>query len=263
MLLKIVSEYRPCVHRLRLGRPREDLPGRALRPVQGAASLHAGRALGPVEPPAGADGGLRHRQPRQARVRGRRHPRDAGGGGQAPGHRVHRRHRRPRRDAGGRRGHLGDEHRPRRHRRQDLHARRRAGALRRHAGADPRLHRAQGRQLGQHPRRARCRREDRGAAAAAVRLASTSCTGGWTRSRARSGARSSPSTRTTRVSRCSSRRWCWTSRSSTTSSSSSPAAATGCRSRPSTPSSSASSSPTCAGVCARSPARRRPRRPRP
>ena len=64
----------------------------------------------------------------QARLRGRRHPRHAGGGGQAAGRRVHRRHRRPRRDAGGRRRHLGDEHRPRRHRRQDLHAGRRASS---------------------------------------------------------------------------------------------------------------------------------------
>ena len=58
----------------------------------------------------------------KAGLRGRRHPRHAGRGGQAPGRGLHRRHRRPRRAAGGRRRHLGHGHRPRRDRRQDLHA---------------------------------------------------------------------------------------------------------------------------------------------
>ncbi len=44
------------VHRLRLGRAREDLPRRALRPVQGPAPAHARGAVRAVGPPARAHG---------------------------------------------------------------------------------------------------------------------------------------------------------------------------------------------------------------
>ena len=52
---------------------------------------------------------------------------------------------------------------------QDLRPRGRDRALRHPAGADPRLHRPQGRHLGQHPRRPGHRRQDRRPAAPAVR----------------------------------------------------------------------------------------------
>ncbi len=103
----------------------------------------------------------------------------------------------------------------------------------------------------QHPRRARHRREDGGAAAAAVRLHRRSCTRASTRSRARSGARCCASTSRRRASRCGWRPWSWTCRSRTIWSTSSRAAATGCRSSPSTPSSRGSSSATCAGASRR------------
>ena len=62
------------------------------------------------------------------------------------------------------------------HRRQDLHAGGRARALRRDAGADPGLHRPQGRLVGQHPRRARGRREDRRCSCSSSSVPSTRCT---------------------------------------------------------------------------------------
>ena len=62
-------------------------------------------------------------------------------------------------------------HEERHHRRGHLRPGRGGGALRRHAGAGARLPGAQGRLVRQHPRRARHRREDRGQAAAAVRVA--------------------------------------------------------------------------------------------
>ena len=171
MLLKLVTEYEPAAIVGGLGRSREDLPPRGVR----RATRRSARTC-PTRSPRqwahlpGAHGRLRHPQPRQAGLRGRRHPRHAGRGGQAPG-------RAARIVVTGDRDALQivdddiwvDDHRPRRDRRQDLHAGRRGRALRRDAGSDPRLHRPQGRHLGQHPRRARRRREDGGAAAAAVR----------------------------------------------------------------------------------------------
>ena len=155
--------------RRRLGRPREDLPPRGVRRLQGAAAAHARPALATVAAPAGPHGRLRHPQPGQAGLRGRRHPRHARRRGQAPGPRFARGHRRPRRAADRRRRHLGGDHRTRRDRRQDLHAGRRGRALRRDAGADPRLHRPQGRHLRQHPGHPRRGREDGRRPGAAVR----------------------------------------------------------------------------------------------
>ena len=66
---------------------------------------------------------------------------------------------------------LPDDDAARGRRRAGLHARARRGALRHPARPDPRLHRAQGRHVRQHPRHPRDRRQDRRPADRAVRLA--------------------------------------------------------------------------------------------
>ena len=79
------------------------------------------------------------------------------------------RHRRPRRLPAGRRRRADHDHLARHHRHEGLRPRGRDRALRHPARADPRLHRPQGRHLGQHPRRPRHRRQDRRRAAPALR----------------------------------------------------------------------------------------------
>ena len=174
MLLKIVAEYAAGARRRRLGRAREDLPPRGLRGVQGAAagrcptcSRSSGRyfpdlieAFGfanLVKPGYEADdilGTLAEEAKRQ-------------------GVRLGRRHRRPRRAAGRRRRHLGDE-RPAAASPTSRSTRRRPvrRALRRHARQGPRLHRPQGRQLRQHPRRSRAsaRRRPRSCCSSSARI---------------------------------------------------------------------------------------------
>ena len=153
--------------------------------------------------------GLRQRLGRGLRGRRRdRHPRAPGVRRRDPGD---DRLRRPRRLPAGRRRDPGDDHLARRHRHEGLRPRGRDRALRRSARAGHRLHRPQGRHLRQHPGRAGDRRQDRRAAAAAVRLARGRARHRSTRSRGRSGSRTSPSTPTTPGSRSSWRRWSRTS----------------------------------------------------
>ncbi len=78
---------------------------------------------------------------------------------------------RSRRLPAGRRRRSRDDHLARDHRHAGLRPRWCRGALRRAPRARPRPDRAQGRHLGQHPRRSGRRRQDRGAATAALRLA--------------------------------------------------------------------------------------------
>ena len=102
------------------------------------------------------------------------------------------------------------------HRHQDLRPPGGHRPLRHRARADPRLLRAQGRHLGQHPRRPGHRRQDRLRAAAALRRRSRRCSATSTRSRAPSARRTSPSTPTTRASPSSWPRSCATCRSTST-----------------------------------------------
>ena len=97
------------------------------------------------------------------------------------------------------------DHLARHHRHARLRPRGRGRALRHPARAGHRLHRAEGRHLGQHPRRPGHRRQDRRAAAAAVRVARGACSRTSTRSPARSGSRTCARTPTSRASRRSSR----------------------------------------------------------
>ena len=100
------------------------------------------------------------------------------------------RDRRPRRlPAGRRRDREDHDHLPRDHRHARVRPRGRDRPLRDPARADPRLHRPEGRHERQHPRRPGDRRQDRGRAAAAVRLAGGACSTTSTRSAAPSASR--------------------------------------------------------------------------
>ena len=87
------------------------------------------------------------------------------------GHPRDGRLRRPRRLPAGRRRGAGHDHLARSHRHQDLRPRGGDRALRRPARAGPRPDRPEGRHLRQHPGRPWDRRQDRGPAPAAVRVA--------------------------------------------------------------------------------------------
>ena len=142
----------------------------------------------------------------------------------------------------GRPGHLpadrgrreGDGHGARHHGHEDLRQRGRGGPLRHPAGADPRLLRPEGRHLGQHPGRAGHRRQDRRAAAPAVRRPRDRAREHRPDLRAPSARRTSSTTPTTRACRS-----CWPPRSAT------------CRSTSRTSTDRSCASPT-ARACARS-----------
>ena len=95
--------------------------------------------------------------------------------GARAGHRRDGRDRRPRPVPADRAGRAGDGHEPRDHRDEGLRPRGGDRPLRHPARADPRLRGAEGRHLGQHPRRPGDRREDRLAAAPGVRRRSRAC----------------------------------------------------------------------------------------
>ena len=170
------------------------------------------------------------------------------------GHPRDGRHRRPRRLPAGRRRRADHDHVARHHRHARVRPRGRDRPLRHPARADPRLHRPQGRHVGQHPRRPGHRRQDRGAAAAGVRLPRGGARARRRDHRRQAQAEPRPSTPRTRGSPSSSRRRSATSRSTSTS-----------RPRPrASPTARAcarcSASSSCATRCAGS--RRRSARPR-
>ncbi len=153
--------------------------------LQGRAQADARPAAGAVPALSPDRRGLRLQQPRVRGVGGRRRDRDAGDPGGRCGH-PHRRGL----DRPGRLPALLAEREPdddaaRRLRRPGLHAGARRAAVRRPPGPGPRLHRPEGRHLGQHPRSPRHRRQDRRTADRAVRVARD-------RDRARVGALTRP-----------------------------------------------------------------------
>ena len=115
--------------------------------------------------------GLRLPEPRVRGLGGRRRDRHARDAGRRGGDQDDRRLDRPRRVPARHGERRADDDPARRLRRQRLHARPRRGALRDPARPGAGLHRAQGRHLGQHPGRSGDRRQDRGAADLAVRVA--------------------------------------------------------------------------------------------
>ena len=128
------------------------------------------------------------------------------------GHRRDGGDRRPRPVPADRAGRADHGHRPRDHRHEDLRPRGRGRPLRDPARADPRLRRAQGRHLGQHPGRARASATRPPRSCSRSGATSRACWPTSTRSRAPSASRTSPSTPRTRASRSSSRPPCATSR---------------------------------------------------
>ena len=152
------------------GRPRRHRRGgrRRLQAGPPADARPAARAV----PALPADRrGVRLPQPRVRGLGGRRRDRDARDprrrGGREDDGRLHRPRRVPALLAERR----ADDDPARRRGRARLHAGARRAPLRRAAGPGAGLHRAQGRHLGQHPRRPRDRRQDGGSARRAVRLA--------------------------------------------------------------------------------------------
>ena len=170
MLVKIISEYgvKPTLVVWDAG-----MSGRkeVYEEYKGAARLEARPARRAVAVHAAARGRVRLRERARGGLRGRRRDRDGRASGAREGLRGHGRDRRPRPVPADRAGRAGDGHEPRHHGDEGLRPRRRDRPLRHRARADPRLRRAEGRHLGQHPRRSRDRREDRVAAAPGARLA--------------------------------------------------------------------------------------------
>ena len=157
-------------HARRLGRGHVGPQG-GLRGLQGAARLEARPARGAVAPHAAARRRFGYENVQGGGLRGGRRDRDARPPGARAGHRRDGRDRRPRPVPADRAGRAGDGHEPRDHRDEDLRPRRGDRPLRHRARADPRLLRAEGRHLGQHPGRSGHRREDRLAAAPGARRA--------------------------------------------------------------------------------------------
>ena len=172
MLFKLLADYKPKgvavawdtrpVHRAgRGGRGR----------LQGGPEADARPAPRAVPALPADRRGLRLPQPRVRGLGGRRRDRHARDPRRRGGRQHLRRLDRPRRVPARLRERLPDDDAARRLRRPRLHARARRGALRDQARADPRLHRAQGRHLRQHPGRPRDRRQDRRPADRPVRVA--------------------------------------------------------------------------------------------
>ncbi len=145
----------------------------------------AGSAQGAVAASGAAGGGVRLPQHPGRRLRGRRRDRVDRRAGQAPGpaDRGDDRHRRSRRLSARRRTGLDHDHQPGDHRHQGVRPPGRDRPLRDPARARARLPRAQGRHVGQHPRRSGDRRQDRRRPAQPVRV---------TRERARTRSTRSP-----------------------------------------------------------------------
>ena len=154
----------------RLGHARR-APGRDLRGVQVRAAADAGPPARAVPAFPADRRGLRLPEPRVRGLGGGRRDRDARHAGRRGGHQDHGRLHRPRRLPARLGERRADDDAAWRLRRQRLHAGSGRGPLRHSPRAGARLHRAQGRHLGQHPRRPRDRRQDGGAADRPVRLA--------------------------------------------------------------------------------------------
>ena len=174
MLFKLLSDYKPKGVAVAWdSRPTE----RAAIAQAGDVVYKEGRQGDAGSPPRAVPAlpadrrGVRLPEPRVRGLGGRRrdrharHPRRRGRD-QDDG-RLHRPRRLPALLA----EHRADDDAAGRRRRQRLHARARRAALRRPARPGARLHRPQGRHVGQHPGRPRNRRQDRGPADRAVRLA--------------------------------------------------------------------------------------------
>ena len=176
MLIKLLGDEHPGSDRGGVRHRRADRPAGDGRRVQGRPARDARR----LRPAADADrGGARHPEdpgdPGRG-ARGRRRARHAGHPGERRGDRRGHRHGGPRLlpagpGAAGREGSDLRPVQPPRHLRDRSHgAGRDRGEVRRLAGELPRLRCAEGRHLGQHPRRPRGGREDGREAGPGVRL---------------------------------------------------------------------------------------------
>ena len=145
-------------------------PDRAVGGLQGRPPADAGPPARAVPALQADRRGLRVPEPRVRRLGGRRRDRDAREPRRRGRHQDDRRLDRPGRLPARLGERLPDDDAARGCGRARVHARAGRSPLRGQAGPGPRLHRLEGRRLGQHSRRPRHRRQDRRPADRAVRL---------------------------------------------------------------------------------------------
>ena len=148
-----------------------DAPDRDRGDVQGRASADARPAARAISALPADRGGVRVLEPRVRGLGGGRCDRHARDARRRGGDSHVRRVDRPRRLPAVQRERVADDDAAWRRGRPRVHAGARRAPLRHPARADPRLHRPQGRHVGQHPRNPRDRGQDRGTAGRPVRLA--------------------------------------------------------------------------------------------